>query len=91
MKLYCALPSPYSQKVLIAFKEKGIKFDPEYVNLMDPEKHAEYKKFYPIGKVPLLVLEDGYMIPESSIIVEYLDTHSVPKRSDELLLLSLGL
>jgi glutathione S-transferase len=74
MKLYYFPLSTYSQKALVALYEKGTKFTPEIVDLSSPEARAAYKKIYPIGKVPLLVRDDGWLIPESSIIVEYLDT-----------------
>ena len=74
MKLYYFPLSTYSQKALIALYEKGIEFTPEIVELGVPEKRAAFKKIYPIGKVPVLVRDDGWHIPESSIIVEYLDT-----------------
>ncbi len=73
MKLYYAAPSTYSRKALIAFYEKEIEFTPELVNLMDKDSRAAYRKLNPIGKVPLLVLEDGYMVPESTSIIEYID------------------
>lgn len=73
MKLYYNPLSTYSQKVLLAFYEKDVPFEPVYVDLMNPEKKAEYKKIYPMGKVPCLVRDDGWVIPESSIIIEYLD------------------
>lgn len=73
MKLYYHPLSSYSQKVLIAMHEKGIEFEPQIVNLMDKEKRADYRAIYPLGKIPLIVLEDGHLIPESSIIIEYLD------------------
>ena len=67
--------STYSQKVLIALAEKGIECATEEVMLFDADQRAAYREIYPLGKIPLLVLDDGHMIPESSIIVEYLDTH----------------
>jgi glutathione S-transferase len=73
MKLYHHPISTYSQKVLIAFAEKGLSFKPEIVELMNPAAKAEYKKINPHGKVPMLVLDDGWKIPESTIIVEYLE------------------
>lgn len=75
MKLYYHPLSTYSQKVLIALYEKSIDFEPEIVELMDDTARDAYRKVYPLGKVPLLVLDDGHWVPESSIIVEYLDTH----------------
>ena len=73
MKLYFAPPSTYSQKALMAFYEKQVAFEPEIVNLMDPEAKTAYKEIYPLAKIPLLILDDGHMIPESSIIIEYID------------------
>ena len=78
MKLFYNPISTYSQKVLIALYEKGIDFEPEIVNLMDPDARTLYREVYPLGKVPCLQLEDGHIIPESSIIVEYLDPLAEP-------------
>jgi glutathione S-transferase len=74
MKLYYFPLSTYSQKTLIAFYEKQVKFTPEIVDLQSDQCRNEYRKLYPLGKVPLLIRDDGWMIPESSIIIEYLDT-----------------
>ena len=79
MKLYFNPISSYSQKVLLAFYEKGIEFEPNIVSLMDPEAGAAYREVYPLGKIPCLVLDDGHIIPESSIIIEYLDQMAEPR------------
>ncbi len=73
MKLYLNYLSPYSQKTLVGLYEKEVKFTPEIVNLGDAEARAAYAKVYPLGKVPLLALDDGYLIPESTTILEYAD------------------
>lgn len=78
MKLYYHPLSTYSQKVLIALYEKGLEFDGEIVNLMDPEARDKYRERYPLGKIPCLELDDGHLIPESSIIIEYLDPLAKP-------------
>ena len=75
MKLYYAPYSSYSQKTVMAFHEKDVAFTPEIVNLRDADSRAAYEKINLLGKVPTLVLDDGWRIPESSIIIEYLDTH----------------
>jgi glutathione S-transferase len=75
MKLYFHPRSPYSQKTMIAFHEKQVAFTPVMVNLADAAARAEHRKLNPLGKVPVLLLDDGWKIPESSIIIEYLDTH----------------
>lgn len=75
MKLYFNYLSPYSQKTLVGLYEKEVAFVPESVQLFDPEKRAAYAKIYPLAKVPLLQLDDGYLIPESTTILEYVDAH----------------
>ena len=82
MKLYYNPISTYSQKVLLAFYEKGIDFEPNIVKLMDPESEKEYRKVYPMGKIPCLVLDDDHIIPESSIIIEYIDSMAEPRLID---------
>ena len=78
MKLYYHPLSTYCQKVLIALYEKGLDFEPEIVNLMDEDSRKKYRDVYPIGKIPCLILDDGHMIPESSIIIEYADPLAKP-------------
>jgi glutathione S-transferase len=70
MQLYYHPRSPYSHKVMIALAEKRVAFEPVLVR-PDDERLA---KLTPIKKVPLLVLADGWKIPESTIIIEYVDT-----------------
>ena len=88
MKLYMAWPSQYSQKAILAAYEKELDLELEEVSLFDPESNAAYRKIYPLGKIPLLITDGGRKIPESSIIVEYLDdsfdsgTKLIPKDSD---------
>lgn len=75
MKLYYFPLSSYSQKVLMALYEKGVEFTPELVMVGDPAVKEAYRKVNPFGKIPTLVLDDGHVIPESSIIIEYLEGH----------------
>ena len=78
MKLYYHPLSTYCHKVLIAFYEKGLDFDGEIVNLFDAKVREEYRTTYPMGKIPLLFDDDDHMVPESSIIVEYVDALAEP-------------
>lgn len=73
MKLYYLPISTYCQKVMIAFEEKGIDYEPVLVDLMDPEARAAYQEIYPIGKVPFLKATDDWDVPESTSIIEYLE------------------
>ncbi|MGZ3423926.1 MAG: glutathione S-transferase family protein [Polyangiales bacterium] len=75
MKLHYHPLSTYSQKTVLGFHEKQASFTPQIVQLSDPASKAAYLAINPLGKLPTLVLDDGYVIPESSIILEWLDTH----------------
>src|SRR2546421_2012736 len=68
--------SSFCHKALIALYENDTPFTPQIVNLMDEGERSAFRKLWPIGKFP--VLRDDARdrtIPESSIIIEYLDQH----------------
>lgn len=75
MKFYYFPLSTYAQKTLMALYEKQVDFEPVIVDLRDSDQRSEYRKVYPLGKIPLLVRDDDWLIPESTIIIEYIDTH----------------
>ena len=65
--------SSYCQKVLVALYENDTPFAPKIVDLGDEASRAEFLRVWPVGKFP--VLHDdarGALIPESSVIIEYL-------------------
>lgn len=74
--------SSFCWKALIALYETGAPFEPVFVDLGKPEDREAFYKLWPIGKFP--VLEDtarDWMVPESSIIIEYLaQEHPGPAR-----------
>ncbi len=76
MKLYYYPRSTYSQKVLLAFHEKQAEFTPIVLYPGDPSDRAKLLELTPLGKVPVLVLDSGWKVPESTTIIEYLDTHA---------------
>ena len=66
----------YCWKVLIALYENEIPFTPHKVDLGNPTERAALLKLWPIGKFPVLGDDArGHTVPESSIIIEYLDRH----------------
>ncbi|MBF2006419.1 MAG: glutathione S-transferase family protein [Chlorogloeopsis fritschii C42_A2020_084] len=75
MKFYYAPASSYSQRVLIALYEKGINFTPIEVNLFNPEARSRYIQVNPFGKIPTLVTDQGQVIIEAAIIIEYLEQY----------------
>jgi glutathione S-transferase len=73
MKLYYNPLSTYSQKVMLAFREKRIDYTPELVDLRSPDARAAYAKINTTGKVPFLLMDNGWQVPESTSIIEYLE------------------
>jgi glutathione S-transferase len=75
MKLVTSLTSPYGRKVRVVLLEKKIPFQLQVENPWLPD--SPLPKINPLGKVPVLVLEDGVSVFDSRVIVEYLD-HLTP-------------
>ena len=68
--------SSFCWKALIALYENGVPFTPKLVDLGNPAERAALLALWPIGKFPVLQdVERGEVVPESSIIIEYLDRH----------------
>jgi glutathione S-transferase len=76
LTLYYHPLASFCQKVLVAFYENQTPFEGRIVDLADQASSAELLAFWPVGKIP--VLRDrrrGQTVPETSIIIEYLDRH----------------
>ncbi|TXG80387.1 MAG: glutathione S-transferase [Rhodocyclaceae bacterium] len=71
MKLVGSLTSPYVRKVRAVLAEKKI----EYEFVIDSPWTADtgVPNLNPLGKVPVLVLDDGSTLFDSRVIAEYLD------------------
>ena len=66
--------SSFCQKVLVALYERDVPFERVVVDLGDPEQKAALERLWPMGKFPVLRDEArAVTVPESSLIVEYLD------------------
>ena len=68
--------SSFCWKALVALYENGVPFTPKLVDLGNAAERDALVKLWGIGKFP--VLQDdarGEVVPESSIIIEYLDRH----------------
>lgn len=72
MKLIIARPSPYARKVRVALLEKHVPFETVVENPWLPD--TRLRDANPLGKVPALVLDDGSVVHDSKVIVEYLET-----------------
>jgi glutathione S-transferase len=75
MKLTFSPASPFARKVRIAAIELGlidkIEFTP--VTVVPGQPNDEYSKIHPLKKLPVLILDNGDVIVDSYVAVEYLD------------------
>jgi len=69
VRLIDAPRCPYCARVRIVLAEKGIEHERVEIDLRN--RPAWIYELNPSGKVP--VLDDGFVLPESAVIMEYLD------------------
>jgi glutathione S-transferase len=82
MKLIASLTSPFARKVRIVLAEKRI--DYELVVDLPWNADTHVPDYNPLGKVPVLVMDDDTSLYDSRVIVEYLDNatpigHLIPQ------------
>jgi glutathione S-transferase len=69
--LYHLWLSPYSRKVRVALKEKGLDFSLKVEKVWD--RRPEFLTLNPAGTVPVLVEENGEVVADSGAICEFLE------------------
>ena len=74
MKLLGSVPSPFTRKVRIVLAEKRVECAFELVDVMAAD--TPVPRHNPLGKVPVLVLDDGATLYDSRVIAEFLDSVS---------------
>jgi glutathione S-transferase len=76
LSLYYHPLASYCWKVLIALYENETPFAPRLVDLSDEAQRNALSKLWPVGKFPVLHDEAASrVVPESSVIIEYLEVH----------------
>jgi glutathione S-transferase len=70
LTLYDAARCPYCARVRIVLAEKGIEYEPVEIDLNDRPAWIYEKNV--TGRVPV-VEEDAWLLPESAVIMEYLE------------------
>jgi glutathione S-transferase len=77
MRLYGGIHSGYTQKVRVALAEKALTGTIPFVDVPKAERgplHARARNV--LRLVPILELDDGTFLNESSAIIEYLDART---------------
>ena len=75
MKLTFSPASPFARKVRIAAIETGLidKIELVPASVAPGQANDEYSRITPLKKLPVLILDNGDVILDSYVIVEYLD------------------
>ncbi|QAX84658.1 glutathione S-transferase [Pseudomonas sp. DTU12.3] len=74
MKLIGMLDSPYVRRVAISAKRLGIDLEHEAVSVF---RHFEqFQQINPVVKAPTLILDDGVVLMDSTLILDYLESAS---------------
>ncbi|WP_338473578.1 glutathione S-transferase [Pseudomonas sp. MS646] len=76
MKLIGMLDSPYVRRTALSAKCLGIVLEHESVSVF---RHFEqFQRINPVVKAPTLVLDDGSVLMDSTLIIDYLQTLAAP-------------
>jgi glutathione S-transferase len=76
LKLYYHPLSSFCWKATIALYENDTPFEKVVVHLNEEKSRAAFLEIWPIGQFPVIRDESrDWTVPESSIIIEYLDQH----------------
>jgi len=76
MQLYGSLTSPYVRKIRILVHEKRLPV--EFIAEGPSDSAGNIARLNPLGKVPVLVRENGEVLFDSPVIMEYLDHLTEP-------------
>ncbi len=72
MRLIGMLDSPYVRRVAISLKRMGIPFEHEAVSVF---RHMDrFRAINPVVKAPTLVADDGTVLMDSTLILDYAET-----------------
>ncbi len=74
LKLLYSPTSPYARKVRVVLAEK--KIECQSVEMSPWASDTQVPQFNPLGKIPVLMLDDDTALYDSRVIVEYLDNVS---------------
>jgi glutathione S-transferase len=79
MQLIGMLDSPYVRRVAISLKRMGLPFEHRPVSVF--RHFEEFRRINPLVKAPSLVCDDGEVLSDSSLILDYLEQLAGPTRS----------
>ena len=78
MKLIGRLDSPYVRRVAISLLRLGIGFEHQSLSVF--RTYDEFSRINPVVKAPTLVCDDGTVLMDSTLILDYLEGLVAPER-----------
>ncbi|NUZ05526.1 glutathione S-transferase family protein [Piscinibacter koreensis] len=79
MQLIGMLDSPYVRRVAISLQRLGLAFEHRSVSVF--RTFDEFRAINPVVKAPTLVCDDGTVLMDSTLILQYAETLAAPGRS----------
>ncbi len=79
MQLIGMLDSPYVRRVAISLQLLGVRF--EHRSLSVFRTFAQFQQINPVVKAPSLVCDDGEVLMDSTLILEYAEALAAPRKS----------
>lgn len=79
MKLIGMMDSPFVRRVAVSMKLLGIPFEHEQISVM--RQFDQFSAFNPLVKAPTLIMDDGTILMESSLILEVIEKLAGPDKS----------
>jgi len=79
MQLIGMLDSPYVRRVAISLQLLGLPFEHQSLSVF--RTFAQFQQINPVVKAPTLVCDDGTVLMDSTLILEYAEALAAPGRS----------
>jgi glutathione S-transferase len=77
MKLIGMLDSPYVRRVVISLQLLGLEFEHQSLSVF--RAFAEFSRVNPVVKAPTLLCDDGEMLMDSTLILQYAEALAHPR------------
>ncbi len=77
MRLIGLLDSPYVRRVAISLQLLGLRFEHQSISVF--RAFDEFEKINPVVKAPTMVLDDGTVLMDSTIMLEYAEAVAHPR------------
>jgi|SRR5687767_1863577 len=78
MKLIGMLDSPYVRRVAISLKLMGVPFEHQSLSVF--RTFEQFRAINPVVKAPTLVCDDGAVLMDSTLILDYVEGRVIPEK-----------